>query len=113
MQIRTLYSRNLENVIGVNQYNSVLEYYIVERSIGEGYCELKSYGIQIKRISMYDGGGKNEESKLINDIFFDRVDAEKFIKMLSDNLVTPASLKDVIDEYVDMTIAMRQGSRTA
>lgn len=108
MQTKTLYERKIENISGTSQCSSVLEYYIVERSIGEGYCELKSYGIKIIKQSIYEGGGKSEESKMINDIFFDYNDAQRFALMLAENMVTPSGLKNVIDDYVEKTIKMRK-----
>lgn len=110
MQTKTLYTERIPSAIGQNK--TVLEYYIVERSIGEQYCELKSYGVQIKKTDMYEDEC-TEESRLIGDIFFDKKDAENFTAMLADNMVKPAELRDVIENYIKETIAMRIADKTA
>lgn len=107
MHVKKLHSRLIED--GTYDKN-ILEYYIVERRIGEQYCELKSYGIQIRYIYGENGG---EENKYIGDIFFSESDTENFVKILAKNKVKPADFKTVIDEYVKETIAMRKKGKTA
>jgi len=113
MQVKKLYSRMVKGGGELNQSGIVLEYYIVQRQIGEQYCEIRSYGIQIKKLYVQGGGGINEESRMIGDIFFDEADAENFAEKLSRSLIEPSGLKAVIDEYVAETIAMRKNGRTA
>ncbi len=108
MQSKSLYTRVVENVRDLKTYQMILEYYIVEKTIGEGYCELKSYGIQITKISTYEDGRKREESELIQDIFFDRDDTLNFIQTIADHRVTPATLKDVIDDFIGRTIEQKR-----
>ncbi len=108
MHIKKLHTKLVEDSGEYRQDKSILEYYIVERRIGEQYCELKSYGIQIKKISVFPGGRQSEESKLIGDIFFDETDTENFVCKLVENRVSPAEFKSVLDEFVTQTIAMRK-----
>lgn len=108
MHIKKLHTKLIEDFGERKQDKCILEYYIVERRIGEQYCELKSYGIQIKKISVFSGGRQSEESKLIGDIFFDESDTENFVRKLVENKVSPSEFKGVLDEFVAQTIAMRK-----
>lgn len=107
MHIKKLHSRLIEDS---TCDKNILEYYIVERRIGEQYCELKSYGIHIRYVYTSDG---SEENKYIGDIFFSETDTENFVRILAENKVKPSEFKAVIDEYVKETIAMRKKGKTA
>ncbi|MCX7715324.1 MAG: DUF6514 family protein [Clostridia bacterium] len=108
MQTKSLVVKCMEDVDDLKQYQMILEYYLVEKEIAEEYCDLKSYGVQITKISIFNDGRRSEEYKLINDIFFDKNDAENFIQIIAENRVTPTSLRDVIDDFIGQTINMRK-----
>lgn len=84
--------------------NAEIEYYLISNRIGGEYCDLMSYGIKIIKTVNFFGGGKTVETKQINNIFYNIDDAERFLKLIKRNKVTPVSLPDVVEDYItDMT----------
>ena len=77
-----------------------LKYYLISEKISAEYCNLMSYGIKAEKTVLYDGGGKTVETKQINNVFYRRADAEKFLKIILKNKVTPVSLRDVVEDYI-------------
>lgn len=66
-----------------------VKYYLTENKNGYG-----------TRVEKYNLENKLEESSQINDIFVKSDDAKRFISLISRNLVTPVSLKDVVEDYI-------------
>ena len=104
MNNKQLYGRVIEKAGGEIDYDLTLEYYLNHESIREEYCDLKRYGITIKKIAEYPNGKCLEESKTINDMFYRISDAEKFMAMLIRGKVTPACFSEVVKEYLVNTI---------
>ena len=75
-----------------------LEYYIMEEDISKNGPE--SYGIKVVKTQFSEGGGAVTESKEIGNVFYRKSDAEKFIKLIKDNCVTPMSLMEVVEDYI-------------
>jgi hypothetical protein len=74
-----------------------LEYYIIEENLPHS---AESYGIKVVKTQFSEGGGTVSESKEIGNVFYRRKDAEKFIKLIRDNKVTPMTLMDVVEDYI-------------
>lgn len=83
-----------------NENGSELEYYLIPESISSEYCDLMCYGIKVKKTTYFEGGGKTVETKQINNVFYRRADAERFIEIIIKGTVTPVALKDVVEDYI-------------
>ena len=77
-----------------------LEYYIIPRHISPINCGLESYGIRVVKTEREEGGGAVVESKEIDNVFYRKCDAEKFINLIKRNCVTPMTLMDVVEDYI-------------
>jgi hypothetical protein len=77
-----------------------LEYFLIPEHISEDYCDLMCYGIKVKKTTYFDGGGKTVESKQINNVFYSHDEAERFIRLILKNSVTPTALRDVVEDYI-------------
>lgn len=87
-----------------------LEYYLIAEKISEEYCDLMSYGVKVKKTTYSDGGGKTVEIKQINNVFYRKDEAEKFIKLILRNSVTPITLRDVVEDYIIESIGKEKRS---
>ena len=86
-------------------YTMKLTYYLLSDNVSEKYCTLKVYGAEIDKEDIFTDGTHRRECKIIRDLFFKRDEAENFIIKLSENLVTPMGLKDVLNEYIEEKIS--------
>lgn len=84
----------------VNFMNMELEYYIIPEDISPDNCTLRSYGIRVVKTERSEGGGSVVESKEINNVFYHRSDAQKFVDLIKRNCVTPMALMDVVEDYI-------------
>lgn len=82
------------------RYHMCLEYYLISEDISEDYCNLKRYGVMIKKIATYPDQSKREEVKKINDIFFRLEDAQRFMNFVMKGGVTPIALKDIVENHI-------------
>lgn len=82
-----------------------LDYYMVCDSIGGEYCNLMGYGVRVEKTVLKNGGGKIVDSKQINNIFYSRAEAEKFLKLIVRNGVSPITLMEVVEDYIISDIA--------
>ena len=96
----TLYGTYKEKAGESLVYDMTLEYYLNEEYLCEQFSDLKRYGITIVKTSEYPDKKKTEECKTINDIFYKKDDACKFLDILIKNTVTPLSFRDVVEEYI-------------
>ena len=103
---KEFYGQSFTDVAGNPGYTMKLTYFLLIDNVREKYCDLKVYGAEIDRENIYDNGKRRRECKLIRDLFFNRCEAEAFVRTLCDNLVTPMGLKDVLSEYIDEKIRM-------
>ncbi len=113
MKKEKLYGCAYEKVHGKEPYYMILEYYLTEDSIAEQYCDLKRYGIIIKKTTVDMDGMKTSEKKEINDIFFHLAEAEKFIASLIKNKITPVAFRAVVEDYIEYSFCSRRQSATA
>ena len=100
----TLHSVCTEKAGALIDYNLTLKYYVISEPFCAEFTDLLKYGIKIKLIAEFEDGTSEEESKEIRDIFYRKQDADKFIKLLSDNKVTPTHLQDIVRDYIKDTI---------
>lgn len=77
-----------------------LSYYIVTEDISRRHCDLESYGVKVVKTQCSEGGGRIQETKEIDNIFYRKSDAEKFVKLIMDNKVTPMTLHEVVEDYI-------------
>ena len=87
-----------------------LEYYLIPESISSEYCDLMCYGIKVKKTTYFEGGGKTVESKQINNVFYRKDDAERFLDIIMRGTVTPATLKDVVEDYITESVVRAKQS---
>lgn len=100
----TLYDSITEKSGELIDYNLTLEYYIVSEPLCAEYSDLMRYGVKIKMIAEFNDGTTDEEVKEIRDIFYRENDAEKFIKLLAENKVTPTHLREIVEEYISNSL---------
>lgn len=81
--------------------NTEVEYYLIVTGIGDKYCDLLSYGVKAVKTERKPGGGKVVEAKQINSIFYNIDDAERFLRLIRKNSVTPVALMDVVEDYIE------------
>ncbi len=82
----------------------LLEYYIVPQYIHEDYCNIRQYGIKVKKTLVKDGGARITETKEISNVFYDEKSARKFAELIMKNKVTPVTLTDVVEDYIVSTV---------
>ena len=78
----------------------ILRYYLTESNVGEGYSDIKCYGIEIDKIERKPGRRDIRECKLIDGIFFDSGEATEFLSRIKSSRVEPAELKNALDKFV-------------
>lgn len=86
--------------------DTALDYYMMRESICDDYCDLIRYGAKIVKTTGYGGGGKTVEIKQINNIFYREEEADRFLKLIMRNQVTPITLMDVVEDYIIDTMDM-------
>ena len=77
-----------------------LTYYILVDSVREEYCDLKVYGAEIDKEDIYSGCVRENESKIIKNLFFRHSEAEAFLKKLVRLRVTPMGLSAAVSEHI-------------
>lgn len=81
-----------------------LEYYLIPECISSAYCDLMCYGIKVTKTTYFEGGGKTVESKQINNVFYRKEEAERFLDMIIKGSVTPVTLRDVVEDYITESV---------
>ena len=77
-----------------------LTYYMLVDSVREEYCDLKVYGAEIDKEDIYSGGVRENESKIVKNLFFRHGEAEEFLKKLVRARVTPMGLESSVSEHI-------------
>ena len=78
----------------------ILYYFTVEKSkLNESGEEIR-YGVGIDMYTQLPGERTLKERKISEDIFKNKREAEKFIDVLCRCCVTPATLNDVVEDYI-------------
>ena len=98
-----LYDKKTVAVRNERYYEMVLQYSLIEEMLAVEYCELKSYGVQIKKTAYFQDGHTERECKRISGLFFSRQEAERFLSILAKNQVTPIGLRPVVEDYAGKT----------
>lgn len=76
-----------------------LDYYVVEKELYiEGEIGLSSYGLEIIK-KVHD---EVVEYKVVEDIFFTEREITNLVRVLSEHLVTPTTVLDVIHDMVGL-----------
>ena len=78
----------------------ILRYYLTESNVGEGYSDIKCYGIEIDKIERKPGMRDIRECKLIDGIFFDSQEATEFLSRIKSSRVEPTELKNELEKFV-------------
>ncbi len=78
-----------------------LRYYLLISPVGEEFCDILAYGVEIDMHTTLQDGTKEHERKIIRELFFKKSDAKEFLEMISKNVVTPMGLKYAVEEYVE------------
>lgn len=78
----------------------VLDYYIIPENISADYCDLKCYGIKIKKTSVYEGRGKTVDIKQINNVFYRLSDTEEFMAYIAEKRTEPCTLREAVEKYI-------------
>lgn len=93
-KIMYINSKQVESLAGEQFY---LDYYILEEEmqISES-ISIMTYGVEITKRS-----GELVESKTVHAIMLDKHAIVNFVALLADNTVTPATLNDVVMDYVE------------
>lgn len=78
-----------------------LTYYLLTSPVSEEHCDLLVYGAEIDMHTVFENGASEREKKIIRELFFKKSDAEEFLGMIAENVVTPMGLKHAVEEYVD------------
>lgn len=78
----------------------ILRYYLTESTVGEGYGDIKCYGIEIDKIERKPGMRDMRECKLIDGVFFDLDAASNFLSKIKSLRIEPIELKDELEKYI-------------
>lgn len=92
-------SESYENVVYHYSYRLLKEK--VSISLSDSVIEMQSYGIEIERQDVIEGSIQNIERDYIKNISPQQQKVHKLLKMLSDNLVSPIHLIDIVGNYMD------------
>ena len=79
---------------GINGEKIVLYYFTCENT-----TQRKAYGIGIDMYIQDHGMRTTKERKVVDNVFFNKRDAEKFLEIICRCFVTPTSLEDVIYDH--------------
>lgn len=103
-----LYDRKTVEVDDERYCKMVLSYYLIEEEIAVEYCELKSYGVEVRKTAHFADEHTEKECKRISNLFFNRSEAEQFLEKIARNKVTPIGLKDVVEDYAGKQVQIRK-----
>ncbi|MGL4655358.1 MAG: DUF6514 family protein [Sarcina sp.] len=69
------------------------------------------FGIEVERVDYINGKMVNIEREVIDKISEDLIKVEQLYKLVSENLVSPIHLIDILGEYADNYIAQMKEER--
>lgn len=78
----------------------VLYYFIVENTHTKAELGKTTYGIGVEMYTQLPNERSEKERKVINSVFVNKSEAEKFIDIICRGCVTPITLEDVIYDYI-------------
>ena len=87
-----------------NTVRTVIEYYLTETDLRREYCDLKKYGIIIKKRTVLKNGGSSLETRHVKDVFYRLSDARRFLDMLIKNKTTPDAFNSAVQKYTENII---------
>ena len=79
----------------------VLYYYTTEKKQGSKDAEIVKYGVGIDMYTQLPNQRALKEQKVVDGLFNFKREAEKFIDILCDGLVTPSTLEDIISDNLE------------
>ena len=79
----------------------VLYYFTTEKKEKIGETETIRYGIGIDMYTQLPYQRTTKERKVVDAVFRSKRDAQKFIDVLCDGCVTPATLEDIINDNLE------------
>lgn len=82
----------------------VLYYFTSERKEKAGETEVIRYGIGIDMYTQLPHQRTTKERKVVDGVFKSRRDAQRFIDVLCDGCVTPATLEDIINDNLQQEV---------
>lgn len=98
----------MENVIFYGRKSSgkeqIVDYCLIEESIGEGSTGMHRYGIRIISARIFHGGGKTVDMKQLNNVFYRYNDADEFMRSLMNHNVLPEELNAYVQDYIAQRI---------
>ncbi len=100
MTTNYLYGTYIEKAGDNIPYDMTIEYYLTEQPLCCEKSELTRYGVLVRKLASTDGGEPVCTSQAVNDIFYRKEDAERFIKILIREKVTPATFREITEEFV-------------
>ena len=100
MNERELYGTIIEKPGSELEYELQLNYYLNKEPVSSDSLNPIRYGITIEKAAVFSSGSVKKEEKTINNIFYRRDDAEKFLKILIRGKVTPVTFAEIAEEYV-------------
>lgn len=83
-----------------NFHSEKLTYYMITDSVREEYCDLKVYGAEIEKAELSGGIICQKEHKTIKNLFFRYSEAEKFLKKIASEKVTPDRLNMAVSNHI-------------
>ena len=91
----------LKDEIMINEDGRIidLKYYILEEPLAE-CSDIIMYGVKIEMTEDFGGEIKNFE-KTVHAMFTKPESIENFVRLIIENTVTPTTLENVAEEYVD------------
>lgn len=75
----------------------VLDYYLTEEEPFEG---AESFGVRVKERIFEPDGSEFKDEKQLKNVFTARQDADAFMRVIMDGLVTPVELRCVAEDYI-------------
>ena len=108
-----MYNKKLETTIKIHNAGSfcsdevkemTLEYYLIDEevSVEEFGCQKKVFGIEIVKKGITENNKSYIDSSAVRKITCSEKEMKQLIKLLANHTVTPASLKDILEDMVNM-----------
>lgn len=94
------YGKEISYSDAVGNGDCILRYYLTESNVGEGYSDIKCYGVEIDKIERKPGMRDIKECKLIDGVFFDLDAALNFLSRIKSSRIEPVELKAELEKFV-------------
>ena len=81
-------------------------YFIVENSHTKAELGKTTYGIGVEMYTQLPNERTAKERKVVDSVFVNRNEAEKFVDIICRGCVTPVTLEDVIYDYISEDVLL-------